>query len=224
MNEKGTKLSATEAAKKAEEAIRNAEMLEEIARDAIGAAAQAREEAEQAKFMAKTVSKKRKEADESVKKVASVVQKNKIVDKKFVLDYLQQHAWDLHNKLDNVFDIRFEDDPPRIVMVVVPGPGGIDAMESPQLIHNGIKLPVELKAKNLGSVMVGKNITTGEIVTEDETQDETKDEIYHRSITGDAAKTLGVTEALGPHSLDNAAKKREAYEAWLKRHNIRKGS
>jgi hypothetical protein len=221
MGDEGTKLSAVDAAKKAEEAIRNAEMLEKIARDATQAAAQAREEAEQAKEQAKLATKKKKEEIvESVKKVSEAVQKNKAVDRKFVLDYLQKHAWDLHRTLDNVFDIRFEDEPPRVVMVVVPGPDGPDAIELPKLMHNGTEVPVELELKKPAAVMVGENVmeeTENAIITQDEDPKD-KDEVYHRSITGQAAKTLGVKEALGPHSMDQAAKKREAYEAWLKRH------
>lgn len=232
MSDEGTKLSAAEAAKKAEEAIRNAEMLEKIARDAANAAAQAREEAEQAKGLAKESSKKKKaqKAVELVKKVADLAQKDQAVNKKFVLDYLQKNAWDLHKKLNNVHDIRFEDDPPRVVMVVVPGPEGVEGIEVPKLIHNGVEVPVELEAKRPTSVMVGENITGDQenaIITEDEKSKNDDDEVFHRSITGQAAKTLGVKEALGPHSMDKAAKQREAYAAWLKRHpsvKVHKGS
>jgi len=225
------KLSAAQAAKKAEEAIRNAEMLESIARDAAGAAAQAREEAEQAKGWAKESSKKKKvqKAVESVKKAASLAQKDQTISKEFVLNYLQKNSLDLYKKIDGVRDIRFENDPPRIVMVVIPGPNGIEAMETPTLIHNGVELTVELEAKKPSSVIVGENVTENKdsaIITEDE-KFRGEDEVFHRSITGQAAKTLGVTEALGPHSMDTAAKHRKAYEAWLKRHpivKVQKGS
>lgn len=232
MSDEGTKLSAAEAAKKAEEAIRNAEMLEKIARDAANAAAQAREEAEQAKGLAKEASKKTKatKAAESVKKAASLAQKDQSVDRKFVLDYLQKKAWDLHKQLDNIHDIRFEDDPPRVVMVVVPGPEGVEALSAPKLVHNGVEIPVELEVKKPASVMVGENVmddAQNAIITEDEKPASEDDEVFHRSITGQAAKTLGVKEALGPHSMDQAAKQREAYAAWLKRHpgvKVHKGS
>ncbi len=221
MSDEGTKLTAAEAAKQAEEAIRNAEMLEKIARDAAEAAAQAREEAEQAKQTAKESAKqkgKAKKAAESIKKAAELAQQGQEVDKSFVLSYLQKHAWDLHKKLDSVRDIRFEDDPPRVVLTVVPGPNGVG--EAPTLLHSGVQIPVELEVKKPSTVMVGENVmddTENAIITEDE-KPQAEDEVFHRSITGQAAKTLGVKEALGPHSMDKAAKQREAYAAWLKRH------
>lgn len=217
MSNKGTKkTSAAEAASKAEEAIRNAEMLEKIARDAVDAAAQAREQAEQAKALAKDATKK-KEVVESIKKVSKAAE-SQTVDRKFILDYLQKNAWDLQKRLDNVYDIRFEDDPPRVVMEVVPGPNGPESIQKPKLMHNGVEIEVELEFRTPGPVTVAENEEGKTIVTQDEQPDKEADEVYHRSITGQGAKALGVTEALGPHSMDKAAKQREAYQAWLKRH------
>jgi hypothetical protein len=214
MSKEGTKLNAAEAAKKAEEAIRNAELLEQIARDAVNAAAQAREEAEQAKSLAKATSKKKNKV-ETTKSKDDLTKSP--VDKKFILDYIQNNALDLYGKMNNLLDIRFEDDPPRVVMVVMPVPGGLST-KAPELVHNGVKLEVEVEFRKPTSVMLGENESTeNSIITEDENS-KNEDEIYHRSITGKAAEILGITEALGPHSLDKAAKQRESYEAWVKRH------
>ena len=215
-----TKLTAAQAAKKAEEAIRNAEMLEKIARDAVEEATRAREEAEQAKALAKKSSK--------VEKVVEMAASTEmvVVDKKFILDYLQKNAWDLHKKLNNVYDIRFEDDPPRVVVVAVPGPNGPDAVEKPKLIHNGVEIPVEMEMKKPSPVVMREDEEGNAVVTQDEQTDPGADEVYHRHVTGKAAEVLGIGEALGPHSTENAAKQREAYQAWLKRHpgvKIQKG-
>jgi len=216
------KPSAADVAKRAEDAIRNAEMLEMIARDAAHAAAQAREEAEQAKDLAKNTSKKKKKAQEaldSIQKAKSLKDKDSGADKKFILDYLQKNSWDLRRQIPNLYDIRFEDDPPRVVIEAVPGPGGPNAVKVPELIHNGVKLEVELRIKKPNAVMLGEgaNSETNTIITEDAKPEE-EGGTYHRSISGEGAKVLGITEALGPHSLDTASKNRESYAAWLKRH------
>jgi hypothetical protein len=221
MSNEGTNQNAAEAAKKAEEAIHKAEALEKTAREATSAAAQAREEAEGAKELAKNLSKKKKdraeEAATSAKKAKNLSQNGQVVDKKFVLSYLQKNAFDLRRQIKNVCDIRFEDDPPRVIIEVLPSPSGIN-VKAPELNYNGVKLDVEMKIKKPVSVMVGKDEDEKNTIIKEGEQEQSEDETYHRSITGKSAEVLGITEALGPHSLDKAPKQREAYEAWLKRH------
>ena len=211
MTKKGTK-PAADAANQAEEAIKTAEMLEKIAKDAVDAAAQAREEAEQAKKLAKKATKK--------SKTEKVISTDDQVDRKFILNYLQSHSLNLFKKIGNLHDVRFEDDPARIVMVVVPGPSGV--VEIPKLIHENIEIPVEVEEKRPSSVTLVANTLDNEsaIVSDNENEKPEEDETYHRSIEGKAAEVLGITEALGPHSANNPplAKNSEAYEAWLKRH------
>jgi len=189
---------SVEAARKAEEALRNAERLEK--------------EAIEARAVAEKAMKEAKQSGKSKKN-----EKSNSLNRKFVLDYLQKNAWDLHKQLNNVNDIRFEDNPPRVVMVVVPGPNGTG--EPPSLVHNGVEIPVELEVKTPSTVMVGENINgKNSIITEDKVEKD-DDEVYYRSVTGKAAETLGIKEAIGPHSVDKNSKQRKAYAAWVKRHS-----
>lgn len=124
-------------------------------------------------------------------------------DKKLILDFLQKKSWDLRRTITGVVDIRFEDEPPRVIFAVVS-----PEVKIPKLEHNGVEINFELEVRAAvptGTVSVG--------------EDGTEDTAYHRSISGEGAKVLGVTEAVGPHSASTeAAKQRKAYEDWLKRH------
>jgi len=122
-------------------------------------------------------------------------------DKKLVLAFLQKKSWDLRKTIPGVVDIRFEDDPPRVIFAAASS-----EVKIPELEYNGVKIDSELEvraATKTGTVSVG--------------EDGSEDGAYHRSISGEGAKVLGVTEAMGPHS-SKEAKQRAAYEAWLKRH------
>lgn len=64
-------------------------------------------------------------------------------DKKVVLDFLQKKSWDLRKSNSNIADIRFEDDPPRVVITAV------NEDEEFNLEHNGLAIEVEVeKATN----------------------------------------------------------------------------
>lgn len=124
----------------------------------------------------------------------------KTVDKKLILDYLQKHGWDLRKEIKDVYDVKFEDNPPRVVLVT------LSDMEAPNITHEGVKIPVEVEAKSKIKGEDSAVVTTNE-----------QDDVYHRSISGDAAETLHISEAQGPHSKENT--NTEAYKAWVKRHS-----
>jgi hypothetical protein len=131
-------------------------------------------------------------------------------DKKQVLDFLQKKAWDLRKAIHGLIDLHYEDDPPRVIASVVSS-----EVKIPKLEHNGVEIAVEIEVR---AAIPAGTVSLGE--------DGSEDSVYHRSIAGDGAKALGIKDALGPHSVSNGegANKREAYEAWLKRHRAVKRS
>jgi hypothetical protein len=222
-----------EAAKKAEEQLRKTREAEDTLSAARSAAAVAMEEVirvgreaeglvtkvKEAQDILATIKLEAKVATEEAKMagkreekkeplVTEVVEVSEIkptgADKKLVLDFLQKNSWELRKNIKGVTDIRFEDDPPRVVFAVVSPEVKVPA----PLEHNGVEIAVELEVRaaiSTGTIPLGEDGSEGEI--------------FHRSIAGEGAKALGIKDALGPHSATSeSVKKREAYEAWIKRH------
>jgi hypothetical protein len=124
---------------------------------------------------------------------------------KFVLRYLQNHALDLRRKI-NVADVRYESNPPRVVLVM----NGPKDIKKPQIVYEGKKIEVELEFVQPTEM----NIPLGSTTTN-------PDSTYHREFGGDSSKVLGISEAIGPHSAEKPPiKNLKAYNAWLDRHLI----
>jgi hypothetical protein len=202
---------AKEAAQKAEEALKKVQEAKAALEKAEIAAAEAKAEAKVAGKKSPTITfadpevkfEERKEGEPEITGDVVKVEAVPGVTKSMVLDFLQKRAFDLRKTVRGLMDIRFEDDPPRVVFDVVSS-----EVKIPQLDYNGFTLPTE---------MVVKAVTgTGTTISVNDNDPE-KDEVYQRSIDGAGAKALGITEALGPQSMA-AAKKREALEAFWKRH------
>lgn len=193
--------SAADAAKLAEEKIRNAEMLKTIAEEANAAAEQAMQEAEEAKKAAKISTKtKASKAKASVEKASEAKKKmddnNEWASKSDILSYLQYNKLDLMRTTE-IKDLRLEEDPDRLVMVVYDENSFI-----PDLMAGGKKIRVETELESKDMI----------VITEPK-----EDEVFHKPLGTEAERALGISEAVGPHSKDQG-KNKKAYDAWLKRH------
>jgi hypothetical protein len=200
---------AVEAAKIAEEALKKVREAEEALE---AAKAEAKMATEEAKLAGKKETSEKEPLITDIEEISEEVVAEKVVatdggenlaSKKLILDFLQKKAWDLRKTIKGVVDVRFEDDPPRIVFAVVSSDVTI-----PRLEHNGVELKSELEIR---AAVSANTVALGE--------DGSEDSSYHRSISGDGAKVLGITEAVGPHSASSKeSQERKAYQAWLKRH------
>ena len=192
---------AVEAAKKAEEALKE---VQEAEKALAAAKLKAKVAAEEAKMAGKKEIKEEKK-EPLITEVVEVTESKPSsgAGRDLVLDFLQKNAWDLRRTVIGLVDVRFEDDPPRVVCAVVS-----PEVRLPEFEHKGVKIDCELEVR---AAIPAGTVPLGE--------DGSEDSPYHRSIAGEGAKALGIKDALGPHSATSeGAKKREAYEAWLKRH------
>lgn len=121
--------------------------------------------------------------------------------KKLILDYLQLHTWDLKSQIAELNELKFEDDPPRLVLCMVR-----EVDDLPKIEFMGRSLPVEIKIT--GEPVVMKQ--DGEEMPSPEKHPTVKDDgLYHHNIDGSS-------EALGPFT-KSGIKNEKAMEEWKKR-------
>jgi hypothetical protein len=119
--------------------------------------------------------------------------------KNVILDYLQHNSLDLCKKF-SLASARFEDDPPRLVLVVR------NKIDVPIILHKTVNIPVVLELEEGTVIMIEKN---EEVVAEKEKISDKMSEQFKTA--------MGIKEALGPIN-EKGTGTEQAYESWKKRH------
>lgn len=128
--------------------------------------------------------------------------------KKIILDFLQNKSYETIKKNTGVFDLKYIDNPDRILVTCS------DKNILTELEYKGTNLPLEYNEIDQKAIVIKDNKKTVGV-----TEVEKKDEVFHREIGEEAAKSLSISEAIGPQSkTDN----KEAFKSWKKRHTMRK--
>jgi len=124
--------------------------------------------------------------------------------KKLILDYLQLHAWDLTSKIAELNELKFEEDPPRLVLCMTR-----EVDDLPKIEFMGQPIPVEIRVTGEPVVLTHDK---EQLPTPEKHPTVKEDGLYHHNVEGSE-------EALGP--FPKAGNKNErvskAMEEWKKR-------
>jgi len=156
--------------------------------------------------------------------------------RKVILDFLQQNGLELRKMYSGLLDARLEDDPARLVMVMQARPNIV-----PKFEHLGMEIMPEIVVKDVGAVVIqgegtaqstgfvkdnnfgahlppiGVPIPEGNAPPASEVPAPNMAEAVYHGFSSAEARALGISEAIGPHSM---AKDKNAFEAWKARHKV----